>query len=287
MPDDLAFALRLADAADATTMRRFGAADLLVDAKSDLTPVTDADRTTERVLRELVADERPGEGVFGEEEGDDGGPVRWIVDPIDGTKNFARGLPVWATLIALERDGDVVCAVVSAPALGHRWWGVRGEGACRDGVKIQVSAVSALAGAAVSCSSASDLARVESRVSHARGFGDFWQHVLVADGALDAAIDARLAPWDYPAVALIVTEAGGRATTPAGTPPEPNAQLVCSNGLVHDELLGLFLEKAVEERASDDGPFDTHPLEGGEVVLRADSAGCQHRTPKRVDDAPE
>jgi histidinol-phosphatase len=240
MPDDLAFALRLAEAADSVTRPRFGAADLVVEAKPDSTPVTDADRTTENVLRALVAAERSGEGVFGEEGGGCGDGARWIVDPIDGTKNFAHGMPVWATLIALERDGDIVCAVASAPALGHRWWAARGEGAWRDGTRICVSGVATLNEAAVSCTRVSDLARVEPRVSHARGFGDFWQHVLVAEGSLDAAVDVHLAPWDYPAVALIVVEAGGRATTPSGGAPESNAQLVCSNGLVHDELLALL-----------------------------------------------
>jgi histidinol-phosphatase len=240
MNDDLVFALRLADAADAVTLPRFGAADLNVEAKVDLTPVTDADRAAERVLRELVAAERQGEGVFGEEEGDDGGEIRWIVDPIDGTKNFARGLPVWATLIALQRGDDVVCGVVSAPALGHRWWASRGEGAFRDGTPIHVSAVSTLAEAAVSCVHGNDFARIEPLVAHARGFGDFWQNVLVAEGGLDGAVDARHAAWDYPAVALIVEEAGGRASIPDGSPPKPDCQLVASNGLVHDELLNAL-----------------------------------------------
>src|SRR5207245_6786564 len=134
---DLAYALELADAADAVTLPRFRAADLHVETKPDLTPVTDADRTAERLLRKRIGRERPGESVFGEEEGDDGGTVRWIVDPIDGTRNFSRGIPVWATLIALERDGRVVCGVASAPALGRRWWAARGDGAWRDGDHMQ------------------------------------------------------------------------------------------------------------------------------------------------------
>jgi histidinol-phosphatase len=178
--------------------------------------------------------------VLGEEEGDEGGDVRWIIDPIDGTKNFSRGLPVWATLIALERDGVVTCSVVSAPALGHRWWAARGEGAWRDGERIAVSRVAALADAAASCSEGTDLALFEPRVWHARGIGDFWQHVLVAEGALDAAVDARLAIWDYAAVALVVAEAGGRAGAPDGEAARPNEQLVSTNGLVHDEVLALL-----------------------------------------------
>src|ERR687888_1116666 len=126
---DLAFAFELADLADSLSLPRFRALDLRVETKPDLTPVTDADTAVERALRDLIAARRPEEGVLGEEEGDDGGSVRWVVDPIDGTRNFSRGVPVWATLIALERDGVRVCGVVSAPALGRRWWAARGEGA--------------------------------------------------------------------------------------------------------------------------------------------------------------
>jgi histidinol-phosphatase len=237
---DLSFALSLADLADSLSLPRFRASDLKVETKPDLTPVTDADRTVERALRERVATARPGDTVLGEEEGDEGGDVRWIIDPIDGTKNFSRGLPVWATLIGLERDGVVVCGVVSAPALGHRWWAARGEGARRDGEPIAVSGVSSLGDAAVSCAYGADLAAVEPRVWHARGLGDFWQHVLVAEGALDAAVDARLSIWDYAAVAVIVEEAGGRAGAPDGGAAQPEQQLVSTNGLVHGELLELL-----------------------------------------------
>ena len=237
---DLLFALELAELADSLSLPRFRAADLEVDTKHDHSPVTDADRAVERALRERIAAERPGETVYGEEEGDDGGAVRWIVDPIDGTRNFSRGLPVWATLIALERDAQVVCGVVSAPALGHRWWAARGEGAWRDYERIRVSGVTSLDDAAASCSHARDLALFEARVWHARGLGDFWQHMLVAEGALDAAVDARLAVWDYAAVAIVVEEAGGRAGTPDGGGARPDEQLVSTNGLVHDAVLELL-----------------------------------------------
>jgi len=230
---DLAYALELADAADALTLPRFRATDLHIETKPDLTPVTDADRATERMLRDRIAHERPGEGVFGEEEGDDGGDVRWIVDPIDGTRNFSRGIPVWATLIALEREGRVVCGVVSAPALGRRWWAARGEGAWADGSPIGVSAVGKLSDATVSCTYGRDLMRLEPLVWHARGLGDFWQHVLVAEGALDAAVDAKLKLWDYAAVEPIVTEAGGQLGKLEG-------QIVSSNGLLHDEVLSAL-----------------------------------------------
>jgi histidinol-phosphatase len=226
---DLDFALELADAADAISLPRFGAADLRVDRKPDLTPVTDADRAIEQALRALVSDR--GEGFFGEEDGGDAEGVRWIVDPIDGTKNFVRGIPVWATLIALERNGEFVLGVVSAPALGRRWWAARGEGAYCNGLPIRVSAASQLADAAVSAALASDLAALEEVAWHARGLGDFWQHVLVAEGALDAAIDYPLKLWDYAALVPIVEEAGGRTAFAA------DGKFVASNGALHDELL--------------------------------------------------
>lgn len=234
--DDLEFALALADRADALTVARFCAADLRVETKTDLTPVTDADRAVERAVREHVAAERPGEGVLGEEEGDDdGGAVRWIVDPIDGTRNFARGIPVWATLIALERDGVRTCGVVSAPALGRRWWAARGTGAWRgDGERLRVSSVSSLRDATVSCSLAKDYVVLEPLVWHARGFGDFWQHVLVAEGALDACVDAGLSLWDYAALEPILAEAGGRIEGSDG------GQFVSSNGLVRNEVLAAL-----------------------------------------------
>jgi histidinol-phosphatase len=227
---DLAYALELADAADALTLPRFRASDLHIETKPDLTPVTDADRATERMLRDRIAQDRPGESVFGEEEGDDGGAIRWIVDPIDGTRNFLRGIPVWATLLALERDGQFVCGVVSAPALGRRWWAARGEGAWANGTPIGASAVRKLSDATVSCTYGRDLARLEPLVWHARGLADFWQHVLVAEGALDAAVDAELKLWDYAALEPIVAEAGGRLA-------HFGEQIVSTNGLVHDEVI--------------------------------------------------
>jgi histidinol-phosphatase len=234
---DLDFALSLADLADSISLPRFRALDLRVETKADLSPVTDADRAVERALRERVAAERPGDGVFGEEEGDEGGDVRWILDPIDGTRNFSRGIPVWATLIALERSGEVVCGVVSAPALGRRWWAARGEGAFADGQPIRVSGIAALSEAVACATHARDLVSLEPHAWHARGLGDFWQHVLVAEGSVDAAVDAELALWDYAAVSLVVTEAGGRCTALDGRPPRADEQVVSSNGLLHDDVL--------------------------------------------------
>lgn len=240
---DLAFALECAELADSVSLPRFRALDLRVETKPDLTPVTDADRLVERALRERVAVNRPGEGVVGEEEGDDGAAVRWVIDPIDGTKNFSRGVPVWATLIALEREKRFVCGVISAPALGHRWWAARGEGAFRDGEPIRVCPLSRLADASVSSTYGCDLLALERAAWHARSLGDFWQHMLVAEGSLDAAVDARLAPWDYAALVPVVEEAGGRVSALDGGPPRPNEQVVSSNALLHDELLGLLNQR--------------------------------------------
>jgi histidinol-phosphatase len=218
---DLAFALELADLADSLSLPRFG-------------------RSTCASRQSQTAVSRPSEGVFGEEEGDDGGAVRWVIDPIDGTKNFSRGVPVWASLIALEREDEVVCGVISAPALGHRWWAARGEGAFREGERIRVSAVSRLADASVSLTYGRDLVTVEPAVWHARSLGDFWQHALVAEGSVDAAVDARLAPWDYSALMPILEEAGGRVSGLDGGPLRPKEQVVASNGLLHEKLLALL-----------------------------------------------
>jgi histidinol-phosphatase len=199
--------------------------------------VTDADRAVERALRERIAAERPRDGVFGEEEGDDGGATRWIIDPIDGTRNFSRGIPVWATLVALEREGALHVGVVSAPALGRRWWAARGGGgAFADGERIHVSSVGEWDDAAVS-----SIVRLEREPWHARALGDFWQHVLVAEGALDAAVDERLQLWDYAAVQVIVEEAGGRMTDLHGGPPRPGERVVSSNGALHESALAAIV----------------------------------------------
>ena len=224
MSTDLDFALELADAADAISLPRFAARDFRVERKPDLTPVTDADHAVERALRAMAAER--GDGLFGEESGGPEDGVRWIVDPIDGTKNFTRGIPVWATLVALERDGELVLGVVSAPALGRRWWAARGEGAYCNGARIGVSGVSQLDDAAISAALPSDLATLKKVVWHARSLGDFWPHVLVAEGALDAAIDFPLELWDYAALVPIVEEAGGR------TGATSTGQFFSSNGLL-------------------------------------------------------
>jgi histidinol-phosphatase len=238
--DDLQLAFELADLADSLSLPRFRAADLAVEAKADLTPVTDADRAVERAIRERLSRDRPDEAVLGEEEGAVGGAsTRWIVDPIDGTKNFSRGIPIWATLIALERDGALVASVVSAPALRGRWWAARGEGAYADGRPIRVSRVSRIEDAVLSFSRRglhSGMRALIERSWHARTFSDFWQHVLVAEGAVDAALDPKLHAWDIAAVKLVIEEAGGRCTDTEGR-PGIGASLVSSNGLLHDTVL--------------------------------------------------
>ena len=206
MSPDLEFALSLADDADAITLARFRAHDLRVDTKADLTPVSEADRAAEAALRRRLAEERPGEAVLGEEEGGED-TSGWILDPIDGTRNYTRGIPVWATLIAYA---DRI-AVVSAPALSRRWWAERGEGAFADGEPIHVSGVGRLQDATVIYGLERPPPARAYDAWHVRGFGDFWAHMLVAEGAADAAFDASgLKIWDWAPMKILVEEAGGR-----------------------------------------------------------------------------
>jgi histidinol-phosphatase len=245
---DLRFAHALADAADAVTLAHFRSLDLRVDAKPDLTPVSEADRAAEDAVRAAVDASRRGEAVLGEEGGgggrDDGAAARWIVDPIDGTRNYVRGLPVWATLLALERDGVVALGLVSAPALGRRWWALRGEGAWADGARCRVSDVGHFEDAVVSTTSARDMPAgwraLAGRAWADRSFSDFWQYCLVAEGAVDVAADETLQLWDYAAVELIVTEAGGRCSTFTGAAPSPGASFIASNGRLHDEAVAAL-----------------------------------------------
>jgi histidinol-phosphatase len=233
---DLDYALALADDADALTMQRYRAVDLHVESKADLTPVTEADRAVEQALRERIARER-GEAVAGEEYGVEEAAVRWWLDPIDGTKQYARGLPIWATLIALERDGEIVAGVVSAPALGHRWWATRGGGAFLDGSPIHVSQVAQLSDAYVSTTSLRgfpQFSELANRVAVARTYTDFWQYVLVAEGRIEGASDKVMNDWDIMAPRLIVEEAGGRWT-------EDERLYLATNGILHDTVRGLLL----------------------------------------------
>ena len=244
MDADLRFAGALADAADAITLRRFRALDLRVDTKPDLTPVSEADRDAEQAIRELVSSSGRGEAVLGEEFGDDGGDTKWIVDPIDGTMSYVRGVPVWATLLALEREGVVTLAFVSAPALGRRWWARRGEGAFADGRRCRVSGIARLEDAVVSTTSQRRMPdgwrTIVERSWSNRGLGDFWQYCLLAEGAVDVACDSVVKVWDYAGVQLVVEEAGGRCTTFAGTPPADAATFVATNAALHDEAVSLL-----------------------------------------------
>ena len=252
LQDDLALAHELADAADAISLDRFLAVDLVVESKPDLSPVSDADRAVEQTLREVLAARRPGDAVLGEEEGEAGtGPRRWVLDPIDGTKNFVRGVPVWATLIALQADGEVSVGVVSAPALGRRWWAARGLGAHTGGAltgarQLRVSAVDELSDASVAYSSLAGwekqgrlpgLLQLTREVWRTRAYGDFWSHVLVAEGAVDAAFEPEVSLWDLAPLQVILEEAGGRFTDLAGVSRADGGSAVCSNGLLHDEVL--------------------------------------------------
>jgi histidinol-phosphatase len=234
--DDLALALALADAADAITMRFFRST-FTVRTKADRTPVTEVDEAVERAIRDTLERERPDDGIVGEEFGARGtSPRRWIIDPIDATKNFIRGIPVFGTLIAL--DGQV--GVVSAPALHRRWWAARGEGAFCNGAPIRVSAIDRVADAQLSyddLGGGDNLVALIRACGRTRAFGDFWSHMLVAEGAVDIAVEPQVAHWDMAAVQVIVEEAGGRFTSYAGEARADGGSGVSTNGLLHEEVL--------------------------------------------------
>jgi histidinol-phosphatase len=284
--DDLALALELADAADEITVGHFGVGDLAVETKPDMTPVSEADTATEQALRDRLAQARPGDAVVGEEYGDapssqtgdaagsqsGDGPAletgdrpasqparRWIIDPIDGTKNYLRGVPVWATLLALEVDGEIVVGVVSAPALGRRWWASRGGGAfASDGrnesaIAITVSGVVELGDAQLSFSGLEEwdeIGRLDALISLARrcwrtrGYGDFWGYMLVAEGAVEIGVEPVVELWDLAAPKVIVEEAGGRFTDLAGNSTPAGGDAIATNALVHDAALAVVGRRA-------------------------------------------
>ena len=251
---DLELATQLADAADAITTDRFRALDLAVSRKPDRTPVTDADTAVEDALRAILADRRPGDEVAGEERGGTTGDGRtWVIDPIDGTKNFLRGVPAWATLIALVDGGQPVVGMVSAPLLGRRWWAATGSGAwCRDMAgtrRIAVSAVGDLADAYLSTTDLGSWTEHHSREAYLaltdacwenRAFGDFWSHCLVAEGAMDVAAEAIVNPWDVAAVQVLVTEAGGRFGDLNGGDRFDGGSALSTNGLLHEAALAVL-----------------------------------------------
>ena len=251
--DDMTLALQLADQADTLTTQRFGAMDLHVDTKPDLTPVTDADRSVESALRQTLATERPGDSVLGEEYGGTAAFTgrQWVIDPIDGTKNFVRGVPVWATLIALLRDGIPVVGAVSAPALQRRWWAGDGEGAFASVAggsprRISVSSVADLESASLSFSSLAGWAKLGLRdrlidltdaVWRVRGYGDFLSYCFVAEGAVDIAAEPEVSLWDLGALDILVREAGGAFSSLDGTPGPHGGSAVATNGLLHASVL--------------------------------------------------
>ncbi len=252
MNPDLSLAFELADAADVITLDRFRAGDLVVETKPDMTPVSEADRAVEEMIRTRLAAARPDDGVVGEEFPDTtgGSGRRWIVDPIDGTKSYVRGIPVYATLIALEEGGELVLGLVSAPALGHRWWATRGGGAFRDGEPIRVSGVGAIEDAhltydSVSSFDAADLTDEFLALTRAcwrsRGFGDFWQYVLVAEGAVDIALEpSGLKIWDLAPILVLVEEAGGRFTDFDGEARADRGSAIATNGLLHEAVIAAM-----------------------------------------------
>jgi histidinol-phosphatase len=251
MSPDLTLALQLADQADALTMERFGALDLRVETKPDLTPVTDADRGAEEALRAALSQARPDDAVFGEEFG---GTTtftsrQWIIDPIDGTKNFVRGVPVWCTLIALVDDGVPVVGVVSAPALGRRWWAATGEGAHAsfNGVtrRLQVSGVSDLGAASLSYSDLTTgwedrrekFVALTDEVWRVRAYGDFWSYCMVAEGSVDIACEPEVKVWDIAPLDILIREAGGTFTNIDGQAGPHGGSALATNGVLHEQVL--------------------------------------------------
>jgi histidinol-phosphatase len=252
---DLDFCQKLADLADEISMARFGALDLVIETKPDLTPVSDADKKVEEELRKLILEYSPTDSIIGEEFGVDGKSNReWILDPIDGTKNFVRGVPFWGTLIGLRIDNKMQVGMVSAPALGRRWFGAIGHGSYlrtntnnfKKERKLQVSKVSRIEDAYFGYSSQERWAKrnqeenfekLLKKVWRARGFGDFIIHMMVAEGSIDFSMEPKLAVWDMAALIPIITEAGGTATSLEGGDPLEDKSLVTTNGLLHQEVL--------------------------------------------------
>jgi histidinol-phosphatase len=268
--DDLALAHVLADTADAISMARFRARDLHVTAKPDLTPVSDADTAIEKALRGTLARSRPRDGVLGEEYGATepaAGPGnrQWVLDPIDGTKNFVRGVPIWGTLVALMDHDLPVVGLVSSPALGRRWWAATGHGAYAGrqraaATPIRVSGVSRLADASFCYSSLyhwEQIGRLEAmldimrRTWRSRAYGDFYGYMLVAEGAVDIMVEPELSLWDVAALVPIVTEAGGTFTDLSGRPDPSGGNAVATNGKLHSEVLERLGAPAGNTSAAD------------------------------------
>jgi histidinol-phosphatase len=258
LQEDLQLALELADIADAVTVPRFKASDLQVETKPDLTPVSESDKAAELAMRDHLAKVRPDDFVIGEEFGglpeDAKGGRAWIIDPIDGTKSYVRGVATWATLIALSEQDELTVAVVSMPALGRRWWATRGGGAFAggslgDGKQMHVSKVASLSDAQMGWSGIEDwdaVGKGEQALSLARscwrtrGIGDAWQYMLVAEGAFEIATDPEATLWDLAAPCLIVQEAGGTFTTLDGRPTAGGGSGFATNGVLHEAARALL-----------------------------------------------
>lgn len=255
LDDDLAFALRLADAADAESLPRFDSADLDIRTKADRTHVTEADLAAEQAIRGLIAAERPGDAVYGEEFGEtESASRRWIIDPIDGTANYMRGVPAWGTMIALETDGAIRVGVVSMPALGRRWWSAEGRGAWTNAQgaepqRIGVSRVDSLEHASISFQSIGQwrdagrldaLLALQAEVWRDRAYGDVWSYMLLAEGRLEFVGEFDVKEYDVAAAAAIVREAGGRFTSFEDGDALVTGSAIASNGALHSEFLRVL-----------------------------------------------
>jgi histidinol-phosphatase len=251
--DDLQLAFELADIADGLTMLRYRSPDLEVETKLDMTPVSESDKRVELALRDRLGDVRPDDRVIGEEFGGVelvAEPGRaWVIDPIDGTKSYVRGMDTWTTLIALLEDGEVKLGVVSMPALKKRWWAARGQGAFADGRRIHVSKINELSAAQFVWSGIEEwdaiggfdkVVELGRRCWRTRGVGDAWQYMLVAEGAAEIATDPEATLWDLAAVAIVVQEAGGRFTSLDGTEGPGAGSGLATNGSLHAEALAAL-----------------------------------------------
>ncbi|MDK4267893.1 histidinol-phosphatase [Corynebacterium accolens] len=253
--EDLGLALELAGHADVVTMHRFEATDLSVKEKPDLTPVSDADLNCEKHIRDSLKRSRPRDEVLGEEFGGQAcyEGRQWVIDPIDGTKNFVRGVPVWATLISLLEDGEPVVSVVSAPALRRRWYAAKGAGAYRvfggEPKRLHVSQIEKLGHASLAMSSLTGWSEhglrdkflnLTDKTWRLRGYGDFWSYCLVAEGAVDIATEPEVSLWDLAAPSLLVTEAGGTFTDLSGNPGPHGGSAIASNGRLHKAALQML-----------------------------------------------
>ncbi len=245
---DLALALRMADLADSIALPRFRAQDLKIETKADASPVTDADRSVEAALKAILAEERPDDAIIGEEFGSSGSGARtWIIDPIDGTANFMRGVPVWGALIALAVDGKPVVSVVSAPALGRRWWAAPGIGAQTKDVDgsvrdIRVSGIADLAHCSLSYNNLQlwdragkleQLVALSRQVWRTRAYGDFFSYMLLAEGSVDIVAEHDLKIYDIAALVPVVEQAGGRLTALDGPLTAETSSVLATNGKLH------------------------------------------------------